>query len=224
MTDSMERQIRRVEDRLQMTAGEAFDRSVNKTLKIIEKKMAVLQQKFFTMLVMKTVGAKGPPKLGEYTPMWKPLSEAYTDRRSFDRDIDEDEFFNYSGKLGATLSRLNATTFFGKPLVVYNRGSFKQKAMKQYQKPDPRKQSGNLTARITVDLFPKIAGSINDIDEADLFNKVKITEKRGRKSKTTPISYRLKNYQGSRDRPVVVAYMNWWLNVQARKLVREAAR
>lgn len=221
--ENLNRQVRKYENRIQFIVEQRFNQKVNQTMKRIEQKLFALQQEFFTTLAMKTIGVDGPPKLGAYTPAWKPLDDEYMDQREFDKDVPHGKFFQYSGALGEKLGVMNATTFFGKPLVLYKRGKFEQKPMESYSKPNPNKMKDHLTAVISIDLFPKVVGSIDDIDVGDLFSRVKVRDKRGSKSTSTPLAYRLKNFQGRNERPVVVEFMNWWLNIKARKIVRETA-
>src|SRR5690606_4566490 len=117
--------------------------------------------------VLKVVGATKPPALGQYTPFWLPLDDDYTERREFETGVDQDQFFLRSGKMETTMKQMKATTYFGKPLVLYKRGSFEQKPMEKYSKPKNKHITDKRTAVISVDLFPKLTGSIDELDEAD---------------------------------------------------------
>lgn len=221
------KQIDILKDRIYAAANNSFNSSIHRRMKTLRERLEFLQQDFFTSLATSISGASGPPRLGAYTPFWKPLSDSYTERREFTQDVAENEYFRFSGKLETTLSKLNPKTFLGIPVISYKQGGVTKRLTENYKAPASSKGVEVLRARIEIDLFPKIAGAIEVIDEAELFDGVKLTwisERRGKKTTTTPISYRLKNYQGAGERPIMEAYLKWWLNVKAKREVRKVIR
>lgn len=215
----LNRQIRRIEDSLRLIAGDGYNQIVNMYMKRLSKNLEALQKAFFVRLTNDIVGADGPPALGMDTPIWQPLSSEYTERREFDMDVPEDEFFRYSGQLEVTLANLDPKTFLGTPMVYFRQGSVVTEVKQRYTAADRIRGDDSVRSYITIDMFPKIA-SIRGLDEADLFKRVRTKEKRGNKTYVLPLSYRLKNFQGARERPIMSNYLSWWLNTQARTIVR----
>lgn len=203
------RVLNNVENELRFIINRRFDGVVKNLIGRLEAALATLQSDFFTIMAQKTMGVSKPPSLAQYTPMWKPLNSDYVERREDETGVTQDKFFEHSGAMEGVLSSLNAATVFGKPLVTYQQTVKASVVLK------------DLRGRITIDLYPKVM-DIDALDEANYF-KQKIISRKGSKLQTTPLSYRLKNFQGKLDRPFVQEYMKWWLNYRAKSLIRKVA-
>lgn len=185
----------------------ALDKSVTRRAEQIATKMDMLvkkaQKTFFAVLAGKIIGATSAPSLGQYTPNWKPLTKSYQDYRLKRRGVARSKFYEFNSRKNpqgkATLKDLlasaKAETAFGTPLARKGR-------------------SGRRNA-VVVYPFPKVTDNLRSGE---------IDEKNYLKGRNRGIAWRLRNFQGSRLRPILQPFMLWWLDVKMKQLIREAVK
>lgn len=204
------------ENRINLLVTETLQKTVQTKANRLKDQLIKVHNQFFTLMADTIVGAEKAPKLQGYTPTWKQLDPEYTSRRELEADIPEEEFFRFTGTLETKLASLKPTTYLGKPSITVKQSLTQSKSKKL---KDHRSKF-----IISVDLFPKINGTISDLDEAEVFDHVASswvsTGGRSKKNPKIPLSYKLKSYQGQGDRPFLTYYMEWWLNVKTKNLMR----
>lgn len=212
--------IDRVSNRLYGILEQKTNAAVNRRARLVEQAVIKVQGQFYSTLAALTIGASGPPALDGWTPTWRELSESYSKRK---KAKGKTGFYNYSGKLKQSLLRSKATTTFGTPLVFLDSGGT-YRSQRVYTNPATGAgvtskgvpfslaKLKNLRHTISVDIYPKIPGSIKGmrLDEGEYFSD--------------NIAIKMTNYKGGRWRPILVHYMNWWLETRARDAIRKAIR
>lgn len=218
----------RVVNSLATTIEEGFEDVFAEKADKIQRQVNVAQARFFKKLVMKTIGRKSAPNLGEYTPVWKPLSSKYLKKKSA---LGQSQgFYEKTGELKSALGSLNAKTILGTPAVLFSPSGFVGRSGVSSRKEVWRGQASKrsvirdsqgrfasardiprfMKARLSVDPYPKIledaVGSV--IDE----------------SKYLPedVAQKLKNPSGRRLRPIFTNFLNWFLETEIRKVVERA--
>ena len=209
--------IQSIKNRLFSLVETENNRVINRRVAKLEDALVDLQSKFFTQLANLTIGASGAPALGVYSPTWKPLSESYK-RKKRRRGQAENEFYSFTGGLKQGLLRSKATTAFGKPLITIGSGGKFRKQFVEVQGNVGRSTTGRfvsarqikeLKRTIVVDLYPNVTENIRDgrIDEGAYFSD--------------KVAIKMTNFRGGRDRPILVQFMNWWLDVEATRITRK---
>lgn len=212
--------IDRIANRLYGQFQVKTEEAINRRVKNIQKELKVVQANFYTTLAAMTIGADGPPDLDGWTPTWRELSADYLKKK---RRKNKEGFYNFSGKLKQSLLRSKATTTFGTPLIyVGEGGSYRNQRVYTNPKtgagitakgtPFALDKLKNLRYTLSVDLYPRVKENIRSlrIDEGNYFSD--------------NIAMKMTNYKGARWRPILVHYMNWWLENRARDAVRKAIR
>lgn len=210
-------------ERVFSQAQESSNLAMKQKVAVLRKSLLTLQDNFFKILATRMINS-GPPHLGVFTPDWDELDSQYTERREKEYGVSSTMFFLRTGALQSKLNSLKAKTFLGTPLV-----SFKQSTNTEFRSLGLNKLSrnkDNFSYLISIDMFPKFMSDIDSLDEADILDSVRssaITEI-DRPGKRTPLSFRFKAFQGERNRPVLQAYMQWWLHTETKNLVDRVLR
>lgn len=214
--------IDRIANRLAGIVQDGGQRLIANRAAKLDTELTKLQGQFFLGLATAAINVDTPPNLGIYTPKWKPLDEKYK-RRSKKQGKG---FYNFRGQLRQSLLRSKALTAFGRPLItVSGVGRYNRKAA--YVVPSGGRNLGRtptggvvalgniknvLPRAIIIDLYPKVSEPIanGSLNEGEYFSE--------------KIAVKMTNYKGGRDRPILVNYMNWWLDVKARQTVRKVLK
>lgn len=187
------------------------DKAVARRAEAIAMKMDILvkqaQKTFFTVLAGKLIGSTSPPALGEHTPIWQPLTKKYQDYRLKKRNVARSRFYEYNSRknpngkatLKDMLASAKADPAFGVPTA-------------NKTKTIVRGRSRN---SISVKVFPKVKESLagEELNEKDYL-----------KGRNRGIAWRLRNFKGTRLRPILQPFMLWWMDVKMKQLIREATR
>ena len=199
----------------------------------IQRRVNRVHERFFKKLVMKAIDVKSAPNLGEYTPVWEPLSSGKTGNGGYlakkKRLGQSSNFFIATGELKTAMQRLISKTVLGTPLVSFTPTGFvgaigTRGRLEQWKgRADKRKVIRNakgqfakvenvrrrVTASIFVDPYPKILEDITKtiLDESKYFDDDEIAKK-------------LKTPKGNRVRPMFTNFLNWFLDVEIRKAIR----
>jgi len=193
--------IARIEKRLYSLASTGVEEILRSKAKLIEKKLTELQNQFFTIMIQKVVGASGPPALGSYTPpRWKSLNTKYAATK---RKQVNPGFFKNTGGLQQSLRQSRALNAFGRPSVNIGNAVTRQGKVNL----DP-KTRGRTRPVFIIDLYPKVEESLNNGKALARYFSPKV-------------AYKLTNWRGREDRPIIAEYMKWWLDVKARRAVTE---
>lgn len=233
-----DKNIDRMGNILYGTLAVSRDDAVDRRIAAIEDATKLVQQKFFTYLTSKLIGADDVLELDEFTPFWKNLSDDYQKKKTR-LGLDGSAFFEYrsSGKrlptyleednpptLKTALKRQNAFKIFGTPVVLPgDGGTFNRKRVYTNPntgygitaggKPFALSKLKDIKTTISVDLYPKIKVPLKgNIDEDSLFKR------------DDAIAMKLQSWRGNRYRPIMAQYMNWWLNNTAAFAVSRAIR
>lgn len=185
-----------------MEAG--ISRKMDRIVAAVQPRLRDRQKMFFQVLAQKIIGARAAPDLGEFTPEWAPLTAAYRAYRLKKKGVAGGRFYEYRSRKGdegkTSLKDLLASarpeTSFGAPLA------FKSK----------KAALGRIRNTITVSPFPKVVESLQT---------AQIDEKSYLRSTNRGIAWRLRNFKGSRLRPILQPFMLWWMNYEMRKIVLE---
>ena len=97
---------KRVVNALGATIEEGFEDLFAEKADKIQRDVNTAQTRFFKKLIMKTIGRKSAPNLGEYTPVWKPLSGKYLKKKSALGQ--STGFYSKTGELKSSLNSLTA--------------------------------------------------------------------------------------------------------------------
>lgn len=212
----------RIRNRIESALNTAIGRITTENMKLIQKKLDRLQRSFFISLARMAIGVDEPPDLGRYTPEWKPLTPTYARRRKREKGISEGQYYLRTGGLRRSLSQSKAITSFGRPVIELRKaGSVNRKRAFVFDQIAQLAESGrfvslkdikNVRFVISIDLFPKVKESLKSgrIHENRYFSE--------------KISVKMTNFRGKRERPILAQFMNWWLDVRARNLVRSVLR
>lgn len=209
--------ISRIKNSLYRIANRGIETILEKKIAQINKNINKLQDQFFTILSQKIVGAKSAPDLGAFTPPpWKPLNPKYLMRKR--RKGAGDGFFKFTGKLQRSLKQTKAVNAFGKPVAEITQGARSGGKFVTVRNGRAQSETGQFVAMkglrvrpvITVDLYPRVTESIRDgrLNMSKYFTK--------------QTAVKLTNWRGREDRPIIAYYMNWWLDVKARRVVTQA--
>lgn len=215
----------RVVNALYGTIEEGFEDRFAEVANRLDKAVTAVQARFFKKLVMKAIDKKAAPNLGDNTPVWKPLSGKYLEKKK--KLGQSSGFYMQTGELKSALSSLNAKTTLGKPLVLFTPSGFvgrsgvtsrqetwKGSASKRNVIRDSRGRFAKATdipryvkASMTVRPYPKILEDATKsvIDESEVFDE--------------DIAGKLKNPNGRRMRPIFTNFLNWFLETEIRKVV-----
>ena len=215
--------------------NEAINKLVNKntdyTLKLLEKRVLTIQNKFFTYLVNSSgiIGASATPVLpsdGSYTPLtmpkWDDYSDSYYKSKKYNykrkskkaASSYKNRFFVNSGELKNTLKGLSATAIFGKPKVVFTPTN-----------KDEKKLSSKRLGVISIDFFPKLGNQglkaeFKPAFYSTFFNQAQ-TNQTGKKPVFVGMKLRAVNKEnaGNPHRPFIGQYMQWWVKVKAKQTI-----
>lgn len=161
------------------------------------------QKNMFKVLAQQIIGSTGPSsEWGSYAESWDALTLKYRRYRYKKKKVAHNRFFRFrskipdSGKtsLSELLSRARAETVFGASAVTKRR----------------RKVGSKIQNVIVVQPFPKLTEDLNSSnpDAASYF-----------RGSNRGIAFRLNNFQGKVNRPVLRPFMLWWLNVRSRSII-----
>lgn len=205
---------------------QGFDEKMDNVIRRIEAKILVAHQDFFKQLVQVGIDVTSAPNLGIYSPTWKPLTRKYQERRKKQRGVYYNRFFKNTGDLKTTLSSLSATSVFGKPLIIFKRGSFdrgdsmevryeqwkgqtKRRRVIRDRKgrilPGATKVPKKLKSEISVNVFPNVTEDLRSGLNLNKFFDQKTAFKLGNTGNA---------------RPLVANYMNWYINTRVRKIIK----
>lgn len=154
---------------------------------------------------------------------------SYKDRKNA-MGLPGNSFFIFKGKLqGYLASVANPISMFGKPNVFFTEfgqaGSFriystakgeagKIKLSNLYTVSGNRSKkdfkSSNRIGKMSVDLFPKLPGELQVGTSAQDLGFPRT------------MAYRLDNFQGGQDRHFMPQYIQWWVRVKGREMMRKA--
>ncbi len=156
-------------------------------------------------------------------------NRSYKDRKNA-MGLPGNSFFLYKGKLKNYLSGVgNPISIFGKPNVYFTefgkQGSFrvyytsrttaglvKLSGLFTSSGNASKKSfaSSNRIGKISVDLFPKLGGNLTLRQSAEDLGFPRT------------IAYRLDNYHGGQDRQFIPQFIQWWVRVKGRDMMRKA--
>lgn len=225
MTDeSYEDQIDRIANNLFSVVDDEVNVLLTKKTKLLQKRLNDLQKNFFQILSSKIIAVKAAPELGDFTPKWKSLSLNASYRSKKIREgRSPNEFYSFTGRLQRSLLQSKAVNAFGTPVVTIGTGGT-YRSQTIYQNP---KTGGGITSSGKNFSLDKIkAQKITKTISVNLFPDVKENLKSGGKLGfegeyvSDKIAMKLTNYRGMRNRPILIPFMNWWLNVKATQIIR----
>lgn len=157
------------------------------------------------------------------------VQRSYKDRKNA-MGLPGNSFFLFKGKLQNYLSSVaNPVSMFGKPNVFFTEfgqaGSFriystargesgKIKLSGLYTVSGNRSKkdfkTSNRIGKMSVDLFPKLMGQLQSGTSAQDLGFPRT------------MAYRLDNFQGGKDRHFMPQYIQWWVRVKGREMMRRA--
>lgn len=192
-----------IEDVIQTKLEAGLSRKIDGIVTRVNALVKKNQEQFFTILAQKIIGATSPPDLGPYTPVWAPLTAAYTKWRLKKKRVARNRFYEYRSRRGEDgktslkelLQAVKSSSVFGAPLV------YKSK----------QKVGGRWRNSIAVDLYPKVS---------EFLSGEQIDEKRYFQGRNRGIAWRVRNWQGTHLRPIMQPYMLWWMNIKMTDLIR----
>lgn len=195
----------RVQNALQATIQGAVNTRISTLETEIRAKVEKIHDQFFKVMSRMIVNQK-EPALGSYRVTYKPLSEKYAQYRKKKYGVFKTRFYKFSGSMQTALTAMDPTTALGAPLIMSKGYGPKGGTLRNLNQT----LAGGRKAQISVDPYPKLLDSINDVPEhvEQIFG--------------SKLAYRLSNYKGAWDRPFVRQYFLWWLNVRVRAAVKEA--
>lgn len=161
------------------------------------------QNVMFQVLAQQIIGSTGPaPEWGEYAESWDQLTLKYRRYRYKKKRVAHNRFFRFrskipdSGKtnLAELLASARPKTVFGTPMVTKRR----------------RKVGAKIQNVIVIQPFPKLTEDLNSSkpDASKYF-----------RGSNRGVGFRLNNFQGKVNRPVLRPFMLWWLNVRSRNII-----
>lgn len=167
----------------------------------LREQVTELMSDFFITLSNIGIDVAGPPDLGRYTPAWKPLSQSWIDRKGGDENFYFDE-----GKLQEDLLRRKPQRLFGRPVVwlAYNGSS----AIKVNAGPPPAKYNlGRVTREYELIYTPY--PRVQDFEDVEMIF-----------GDESMIRYKLSNYKGGKDRPLLTPFAQWYLHIFLKRKIK----
>lgn len=161
----------------------------------IKAKIEKLAAGLFQELVTVGIGVMGPPRLGQFTPVWEPLTTAWLERKM------NPEFFLNTGALEQELLGKSTSAIFGNPVVQMQVGA---RTLKVTAAPPPAKY-GDVKGpfKLTVIPFPKLT---------DVWHAEDLVATPGSKT-----FFKLINPDGKYLRPLVSPFVQWYIHVKIKK-------
>jgi hypothetical protein len=154
-------------------------------------------------MVTAGIDVAGPPQLGEFTPVWTPLSDSWEAKKGFD------EFYFHKGDLEDALMGKNVQRQLGRPQVFLE---WPGKSLKVNAGSPPKKYKDALPKEFYVRAVPFPRLSDAGADEAAVVGLIAEPE-----SKTF---YKLLGPHGLEGRPLVGPFLQWWLHVRLKGIMR----
>ena len=213
----------------------AINKLINKntdyTLKLIEKRILTIQNRFFTYLVNSSgiIGASSTPTLpsdGSYRPLgavkWPEFSSSYQQQKQYKYRTKakkaassyKNRFFINSGELKNTLKGLSATSIFGKPKVLFTPTN-----------KDDKLLGNKRLGTISIDFFPKLGNQGLKAEFKPAFYSTFFGQKQTNQSGKKPVFVGMKlravnkENAGNPHRPFIGQYMQWWVKVKAKQAI-----
>lgn len=209
--------------------------SVRRTLTKVNNAVLKLQRGMFSYIATNSgiINSGEAPKFkGIFLsqPRFKELAPDYYKRKKkkLGSLVGDSSFYMYSGYLKRYFNGIgNPLTTFGTPTIIWNRpgqrgytastfGNSSQGYTQEYftSKGNPTNSFKALKrslGTITVDLYPRIEGSLHEGMVMGQYFKTAKT-----------IAYRLDNYHGGRNREFMPQFLEWWLRVKGKQVLRKA--
>lgn len=219
----------KVESLIQQTINRMVDETVEEYIRRIRSRSIQIQRTFFQYLVTKA-GVFGSnnspvfPGIQQGQPNFKELSPEYL---VYKKKITVNNYYVNTGKLQRYLERINPINKFGTPIVYFERrGQRGSSRVYQTRKTTESVVARNYTktgrasksfeplktgsvGKIIIDMFPLIQGSFANFEAEEAF------------ATNQEVSYKLNNYQGRKERSFFPQYMEWWVRVRSKEILKE---